>query len=163
MLHSPAYRQRYRDHLKSDFPFLPLIDSPVLFADLVGLGQQLVALHLLQKEGQDMPTFPHSGDNCVENVSYVPPHHHHPGQVWINDRQCFHGVFPETWTFTIGGYALAQKWLKDRKGHRLSFADIHHYRRLCAALATTPRLMAAVDATIDAHGGWPLGAQRHVP
>ena len=163
VLHGPAYRQRYQDHLKSDFPVVPLIGSPALFADLVGLGQQLVALHLLQEERQDMPTFPHSGDNCVENVSYVPPHHHHPGQVWISDRQCFHGVFPETWTFTIGGYAPAQKWLKDRKGHRLSFADIHHYRRLCAALATTPRLMAAVDATIDAHGGWPLGAQRHAP
>ncbi len=163
VLHSPAYRQRYRDHLKSDFPVVPLIGSPALFADLAGLGQQLVALHLLQEEGQDMPTFPHPGDNCVENVSYGPPHHHHPGQVWINAGQCFHGVSPETWTFTIGGHCPAQKWLKDRKGHRLSFADIHHYRRLCAALATTPRLMAAVDATIDAHGGWPLGAQRHVP
>ena len=44
-----------------------------------------------------------------------------------------------------------------------SFTDIDHYRCLCAALATTPRLMAAVDATIDTHGGWSLGAQRHVP
>lgn len=163
VLHSPTYRQRYQDHLKADFPVLPLIGSPALFADLAGLGQQLVALHLLQEEGQDMPTFPHPGHNGVENISYRPPQNHHPGQVWINAKQCFHSVSPETWTFTIGGYAPAQKWLKDRKGHGLSFAHLHHYRRLCAALATTPRLMAAVDATIDAHGGWPLGAQRPVP
>ena len=161
VLHSPTYRQRYQDHLKSDFPVVPLISSPALFADLAGLGQQLVALHLLQEQGQDMPTFPHTGDNCVENVSYGPPQHDHPGQVWINAKQCFHGVAPETWDFTIGGHYPARKWLKDRKGHGLSFTDIHHYRRLCAALATTPRLMAAVDATIDAHGGWPLSAAQH--
>ena len=164
VLHSPTYRQRYQDHLKSDFPVVPLVGSPALFADLAGLGQQLVALHLLQEEGQDMPTFPHPGDNCVENVSYEPPHHHGPGQVWTNAGQCFHGVSPETWDFTIGGHYPARKWLKDRKGHGLSFTDIHHYRRLCAALATTPRLMAAIDAAIDAHGGWPLStAQHHSP
>ena len=161
VLHSPTYRQRYQDHLKSDFPVVPLVGSPALFADLAGLGQQLVALHLLQEQGQDMPTFPHPGDNCVENVSYGPPHHHGPGQVWINAGQCFHGVAPDTWDFTIGGHCPARKWLKDRKGHGLSFTDIHHYRRLCAALATTPRLMAAIDATIAAHGGWPLSAAQH--
>lgn len=164
VLHSPAYRQRYQDHLKSDFPLLPLINSKALFAALVHLGQQLVTHHCLEAEGyEEAPDFSHSGDNHVEAVSYRPPQNHQPGQVWINAKQCFHGVSPETWTFTIGGYAPAQKWLKDRKGHGLSFADLRHYRRLCAALATTPRLMAAVDATIDAHGGWPLGAQRHVP
>lgn len=165
VLHSPTYRQRYQDHLKADFPVLPLIGSPALFAHLVRMGQQLVALHLLQGEEQDMPTFPHPGHNGVENVSYRPPQHGHPGQVWINAQQCFHGVAPETWAFTIGGYCPARKWLKDRKGHGLSFSDIHHYRRLCAALATTPRLMVAVDATIDAHGGWPLSSpvQDHTP
>lgn len=164
VLYSPTYRQRYQDHLKSDFPFVPLIGSPTLFAQLVRLGQKLVALHLLQGEGRRMPTFPHLGHNGVENVSYAPPHHPHPGQVWINAQQCFYGIAPETWTFTIGGYAPAQKWLKDRKGRRLSCADLRHYRRLCAALATTPRLMASVDVAIAAHGGWPLGAgQHHIP
>ena len=161
VLHSPTYRQRYQDHLKADFPVLPLINSPSLFAHLVRLGQQLVALHLLQKQGRNMPTFPYPGHSDVENVSYTPPQDKHPGQVWINTKQCFHGVSPETWAFTIGGYAPAQKWLKDRKGRQLSCTDIHHYRRLCAALATTPRLMAAVDVTIATHGGWPLGAQHH--
>ena len=161
VLHSPTYRQRYQDHLKADFPVFPLINSPSLFAHLVGLGQQLVALHLLREEGQSMPTFPSPGHNDVKGVSYTPPQNNQPGQVWINTKQCFHGVSPETWGFTIGGYAPAQKWLKDRKGRQLSCTDIHHYRRLCAALATTPRLMAAVDVTIAAHGGWPLGAAQH--
>ncbi len=157
VLHSPAYRQRYQDHLKSDFPLLPLISSKALFAALVHLGQQLVTHHCLEaEECEEASEFLHSGDNHVEAVSYRPPHHHHPGQVWINAKQCFHGVSPETWTFTIGGYCPAEKWLKDRKGHVLSFTDIRHYRRICAALAATSHLMASIDKTIAAHGGWPL-------
>ena len=156
VLHSPTYRRRYQDHLKSDFPFLPQITNPHLFADLVHLGQRLVALHLLEEAGQDMPTFPNQGNNCVENIAYASPQKEHPGQVWINAKQCFHGVAPATWSFTIGGYCPAQKWLNSRKGHGLSFADLHHYRHLCAALATTRCLMATIDATIARHGGWPL-------
>ena len=158
LLHSPTYRQRYQDHLKSDFPFLPQITSPALFANLVHLGQRLVALHLLKEEGQALPTFPTPGSNRVENVSYGSPQNNHPGQTWINAKQCFHGVAPETWTFAIGGHCPAQKWLKDRKGHELSFTDLHHYRRLCAALAATGHLMATIDSTIADHGGWPLPA-----
>ena len=157
LLHSPAYRQRYQDHLKSDFPSLPLISSKDLFAVLVDLGQQLVACHCLEMEGyEEAPIFPHLDNNCVKRVSYIPPQNNHPGQVWINAKQYFHGVSPKTWTFTIGGYCPAQKWLKDRKGQVLSFSDLHHYRRLCGALATTPPIMATIDSTIAAHGGWPL-------
>lgn len=159
LLHSPAYRQRYQDHLKSDFPSLPVISSKALFAALVGLGQQLAAHHCLETEDyQDAPEFPHHGDNSIKKPSYTPPQNNHPGQVWINAEQCFHGVSPETWTFTIGGYRPAQKWLKERKGRGLSFADIDHYRRICSALAATSRLMAVIDSTIAAHGGWPLAA-----
>ena len=71
--------------------------------------------------------------------------------------QSFEGVAPETWGFSIGGYRPAEKWLKDRKGRALGFADVARYRRLCAALAETPRIMARIDETIAAHGGWPLG------
>lgn len=157
LLHSPAYRQRYQDHLKSDFPSLPLISSKALFAALVDLGQQLVARHCLEtEEYEEAPVFPHCGDNCVQTVSYTPPQNNHLGQVWINAEQYFHGVAPETWTFTIGGYRPAEKWLKERKGRVLSCTDIDHYRRTCAALATTQHLMAAIDSAIGAHGGWPL-------
>ena len=77
-------------------------------------------------------------------------------RVWINGKQYFDGVVQQTWEFTIGGYQPAEKWLKDRKKRTLSYDDISHYRRLCAALAETPRIMAKIDKTIDAYGGWPL-------
>ena len=78
-------------------------------------------------------------------------------QVFINRGQCFEGIAPQTWEFYIAGYRPAQKWLKDRKNRVLTFNDITHYRRLCAALAEIiAALMARIDNQIESHGGWPL-------
>jgi hypothetical protein len=45
----------------------------------------------------------------------------------------------------IGGYQPAQKWLKDRKGHTLTFDDIEHYRRIIAILIETDKIMKQID------------------
>ena len=156
VLHSPEYRRRYADFLKSDFPRVPMTGDRVLFASLTGLGQHLAALHLMEADADGAPAFPIPGDNRVDKMRYVLPSDDAPGRVWINGKQYFEGVVPETWSFTVGGYQPAGKWLKDRKGRRLSFDDIAHYRRICAALAETPRIMIRIDETIEAHGGWPL-------
>ena len=160
VLHSPEYRRRYADFLKSDFPRVPLTQGRELFSILVGLGQRLAALHLMTAEADDKPAFAREGTNHVERVRYVSPADDTPGQVWINGEQCFEGIAPDTWAFAIGGYRPAEKWLKDRKGRTLSFDELTHYRRICAALAETPRVMGRIDQEIDSHGGWPLGGKR---
>ena len=159
VLHSPEYRRRYADFLKSDFPRVPLPGNRALFADLAGLGARLAALHLMEADGEDKPSFPAGGTNLVERVRYTDPVDGRPGRVSINNTQHFEGVAPETWGFTIGGYRPAEKWLKDRKGRTLTFDDIAWYQRICAALAETPRVMQRIDETIAAHGGWPIGVQ----
>ncbi len=156
VLHSLEYRRRYAGFLKSDFPRVPLTDDKELFAVLVNLGQRLTALHLMEAEGDDPPAFPVVGDNHVGKTRYSPPGSDRPGRVWINDDQYFEGIAPATWAFTIGGYRPAEKWLKDRKGRALSFDDIAWYRRVCAVLAETPRIMGRIDEEIDSRGGWPL-------
>ena len=155
-LHSPEYRRRYADFLKSDFPRVPLTTSLPCFAALAGLGERLASLHLMESEGNDTPTFPVTGDSRVDEERYTLPNGDLPGRVYINSSQYFEGVAPEVWEFTIGGYQPAEKWLKDRRRRTLSYDDIVHYQRICAALAETPRLMARVDETIELHGGWPL-------
>ena len=50
VFHSPAYRSRYAEFLKIDFPRLPLTSNVELFRQLCGLGAQLVGLHLLEDE-----------------------------------------------------------------------------------------------------------------
>ncbi len=59
----------------------------------------------------------------------------------------------EVWKFHIGGYQVCEKWLKDRKGRRLSYDDIDHYQKIVVALAETIRLMREIDEIIPA---WPL-------
>ncbi len=156
VLHSPEYRRRYADFLKSDFPRIPMSGDRALFAALADLGKRLAALHLMEAEGGDAPAFPLAGSNLVSKIRYAPPAGGLPGRAWINREQYFEGIAPETWTFAVGGYRPAEKWLKDRKGRALSFDDIARYRRICAALAETPRIMARIDREINARGGWPL-------
>lgn len=80
----------------------------------------------------------------------------HPGRVWINDRQYIEGVPESAWTFPIGGYLPAQRWLKDRIGRTLGFVEQEEYMRIIWALMETKRLMSEIDASIEQHGGWPL-------
>ena len=159
VLHSPQYRNRYSDFLKSDFPRVPFTCDRPLFAALVALGKRLASLHLMELKGAEAPTFPQAGSNRVDKAYYVPPNGKMPGRVFINRDQYFEGVTPETWEFTIGGYRPAEKWLKDRKGRVLSDDDIDHYRQILAALADTERLMDEIDQIIEQHSGWPEAFQ----
>ena len=156
ILHSPKYRRRYADFLKSDFPRVPLPGDSGLFADLSRTGARLLSLHLMEAEGTDThATFPNAGNNQVDKVRYTPPKGGLPGRVWINREQYFESVEPDIWAFTVGGYRPAEKWLKDRRGRALSDEDIDYYRKIVAALAETRRLMSGIDDVIEQHGGWP--------
>ena len=159
VLHSPQYRHRYADFLKSDFPRVPFTSAPPLFAALVALGERLAFLHLMEQKGAEAPAFPQRGDNRVDRVRYVPPSNGSPGRVFINRKQYFEGVTQEIWDFTIGAYRPAEKWVKDRKARVLSDDDIDHYRQVLAALAGTERLMSEIDELIEQHGGWPEAFQ----
>ncbi|MDQ6967080.1 MAG: type ISP restriction/modification enzyme, partial [Mariprofundaceae bacterium] len=66
-------------------------------------------------------------------------------RIWINDDQCFEDIPLVAWEFYIGGYQPAQKWLKDRRGRKLSFDDILHYQKIIVALTETHRIMQAID------------------
>lgn len=63
------------------------------------------------------------------------------GKVYVNEKQYFDGVPENVWQFMIGGYQVCEKWLKDRRGRKLSYDDIEHYKKVCVALAETLRLM----------------------
>jgi len=52
VFHSPAYRTRYAEFLKIDFPRVPITSDRVLFRNLCQLGANLVALHLLEDDYQ---------------------------------------------------------------------------------------------------------------
>ena len=62
---------------------------------------------------------------------------------------------PTVWSFPIGGYRPAERWLKDRVGRTLGYDDLTTYPRIVNALAETRRLMGEIEASITRHGGWP--------
>ena len=48
MLHSPAYREKYKEFLKIDFPRIPYPKDANTFWQLVKLGGQIREIHLLE-------------------------------------------------------------------------------------------------------------------
>ena len=101
-------------------------------------------------------SFHTAANNVIEEVRYQPPQGKEPGRVWINDRQYVEGVPEAAWTFPIGGYLPAQRWLKDRIGRTLGYEEQAEYQRIIWALLETRRLMTEIDTCIKQHGGWPL-------
>lgn len=140
-LHSPKYREKYKEFLKIDFPRVPYPKNEESFKKLVGLGTELRLLHLLesQKLNQFITTYPNDGSNIIEKPEYK------NGNVYINKEQYFGNVPELAWNFYIGGYQPAQKWLKDRKGRTLTNSDLEHYQKIIIALTETNRLMQEID------------------
>ncbi len=112
----------------------------------------------MEKLAPTITTYPVAGENKVGKVRYTAPGEGGSdiGRVWINREQYFEGVPPEVWNFHVGGYQVCQKWLKDRKGRKLTYDDLTHYQHIVSALDETIRLMSEIDAAIEAHGGWPI-------
>lgn len=147
VLHSPNYREMYKEFLKIDFPRIPYPVDSVSFWKLVVLGKQIRELHLLEsdKVNDFISSYPKSGDNIVGKTAF------NEGKVFINDTQYFDNVPEVAWNFYIGGYQTAQKWLKDRKDRELSFEDIRHYNQMIVALVETDRLMKEIDNVIKSN------------
>lgn len=145
VLHSPNYREKYKEFLKIDFPRVPYPKNQKTFFDLVALGSQLRQIHLLESEVTEkyITQYPEDGDNVVVKPIYK------DGNVYINPTQYFANVPEVAWNFYIGGYQPAQKWLKDRKDLELSYEDILHYQKIIVALTETDRIMGEIDAVFE--------------
>jgi hypothetical protein len=165
VLHSPGYRSRYSEFLKSDFPRIPIPKNRSIFSALTLFGHELVALHLLKVEDAGVlknPEYRFVGTKEARVERGFPKFEN--GKVMINELRWFEDVPKESWEFHVGGYQVLQKWLKDRAakggkkpspGRVLTDEDILHYRRVIVALTETRRVMAEIDRAIEEHGGWP--------
>ena len=170
VFHSPGYRSRYEAQLKLDFPRVPQPGGVGLFRELAKAGNSLLALHLLEspKAWHAISTYIGPKEPAVGRAGWS------DGTVWLdagktNAREGhratkpgtigFFGVPEEVWDFRVGGYQVCHKWLKDRKGSALTDEEIAQYQKIVVALSETIRIMAEVDETIEAHGGWPAAFQ----
>ena len=144
VLYANLYRAQYAAFLKTDFPRIPFTQDDGLFRRMGAYGQQLVALHLLKSPELEPPLikFQGAGESLVEKLQYEQM----TQRVRINACQSFEGVPAEVWEYRIGGYQVCQKWLKDRKGRRLTLAEVKQYGKIVTALHKTRAIQAQIDA-----------------
>ena len=160
VLHSPEYRHRYANFMKSDFPRIPLPTNRALFSALILPGERLVSLHLMEADDRRAaPAFQSSGSNQVDQVRYAPPSSGLPGASGLIANSISRVSSRKSGRPPSAATARLRKWLKDRKGRTLSEDDIDHYRKIVAALTDTRRLMTEIDEVIGKHGGWPRAFQ----
>lgn len=148
VLHSPTYRETFAEFLKIDFPRIPYPSSPEVFAHVSDKGEQLRRLHLMEAPAIGDTPYPYTGEGDDMVAAGFPKIEH--GRVLINKTQGFDAVPPVAWTFHIGGYQPAQKWLKDRRGRALSWDDIGHYQKIVKILVETNRIMREIEFSLDA-------------
>lgn len=146
VLHCPAYRATYAEFLKIDFPRIPWPATPDEFWDVSAKGTTLRKLHLMDPATIGPTPYPFKG----EGNAVVDKPRFEEGKVWINATQYFDAAPAISWTFYIGGYQPAQKWLKDRKGRALNLEDVKHYQRILKILAETDRIMQTITMTLEA-------------
>ena len=78
VLHSPNYREKYKEFLKIDFPRVPYPKDKETFWQLVKLGGEIREIHLLESLpiaiGMDkyITQYPIDGDHIVRKIKYIP-------------------------------------------------------------------------------------------
>ncbi|MCJ7515178.1 MAG: N-6 DNA methylase [Dehalococcoidia bacterium] len=144
VLHANTYRKKYAEFLKTDFPRVPFTKDYSLFLEIGELGKRLVDLHLMRSAELDSPIarLQGSGDCKVDKPDYQ----RGEKRIYINKSQYFEGVEEVVWEYQIGGYQVAEKWLKDRKGRPLSPDDIRHYCKVITILKKTIEVQQDIDA-----------------
>ena len=140
ILYCKSYRKKYNDQLKYDFPSIPYPTNAEQFRALAQVGKKLFDIHLpdLYYRNSKSPvvlselsTYKFINDTVVLNGSLV--------------IQAFTGVKEKM----LGGYAPADKWLKDRKGKAITESDIAIYKRIIQTLAETDTLMEEIESIIS--------------
>jgi len=126
-----------------DFPRIPFTKDHSLFLQMAELGQSLIDLHLMESPVLDKPItkFHGEGNNKVEQVKY---NELHLG-VWINDQQHFERIPAEIWNYQIGGYQICDKWLKMRKGKKLTVDEIERFCKVVTAIYETIEIQEDID------------------
>lgn len=143
VLHSPKYRETYKEFLKIDFPRVPYPKNKEEFWNLVPFGTALRELHLL--ESKELESFNLGISFIGEDDAVIEKPLWKEDKVYINNEQYFDNISKEVFDFYIGGYQPAQKWLKDRKGRTLTSEDIIHYKKMCVAMKRTIETVLHID------------------
>jgi len=151
-LFSRQYRERYSSLLRVDFPRVFFTTHRTLRDTLIELGERLVNLHLL-RDPLPSPVTSRRGNGDWRVSAGYPKYN--AERVEINKTHWIEGVSPDVWAYQVGSHQVCRKWLKDRRGRRLSDNDLDQYESIIAAIAETIEIERQIDTAIESFGGWP--------
>ena len=148
VLYAPAYRRKYAEFLRTDFPRIPFTADWDLFVEFANIGARLAELHLLKSSelGPPVCRFEGEGDSMVattksKGLRYDPDEQ----RMYINRDQYFAPISIAAYEYLIGGYQVCDKWLKDRRDRRLELDDIRTYCRMVTAIGLTLEIQQELD------------------
>ena len=143
VLHSPNYCGRYAEFLRRDFPRIPFPESNDEFKRYAAIGNELIAAHLLHANcnGKYGELCGDGTSRKVENVRY----NENGGHLYFNKNEYFAPLPPEVFNFQIGGYKPLDRYLKSRKGRKLSLEEITNFQQAANAIAFTIAKMHEID------------------
>ena len=143
VLHCPAYRTKYLEFLKIDFPRINFDVDLTSFNRLAIIGQELIDAHLMKK----IPTskigeaeFDDKQNFIVEKVAYNQENQ----RLYFNKTCYFTNVSLKVWEFKIGGYQVLDKYLKSRKDIDIS-EDLNHIQNIIKVLEFTITKMNEIE------------------
>jgi len=133
IMHSPQYRERYREFLRIDFPRVPFPKSTEVFTELSIAGRLLMRAHLLRDNFGDKVKMLGGGDDyTVGRVRYDEAER----RLYFNMTKYLAPISPELAELQIGGYKPLEKYLKSRKGRDV-FGDLERLQQIGNALQFT--------------------------
>ncbi len=140
ILHSPNYRKKYAEFLRMDFPRIPFPKETTEFKRLSKIGNELIDAHLLKRNCDGKVEL--HGDK-TEVVSTVK--HDKGERLYFNKHQYFAPIPLSTYNFQISGYKPLDKFLKSRKGRKLSLGEITTMKKAANAIIFTMKKIQEID------------------
>ncbi len=114
MLHHPQYRERYAENLKRDLPHIPLLHRKEAFLACVGIGKQLMDIHLHYEQAEEYQLKWIENHNVpfsrrVEKMRLTPDR----TAVIVNESLTLSGIPQECFQYRLGNRS-ALEWVIDQ-------------------------------------------------
>ena len=140
VLWAPAYRERYAELLRHDFPRIPFPPEWEIFDRVAALGRELIDLHLLRdpRLGETPVHLQGDGGRPLAQRRGARVYRPAEGRVLLDGETLWlDGIAVPVWYRRIGGYQVLDRWLAARAGQRLGVEEIEHLRKVVGALERT--------------------------
>lgn len=148
VLSCPSFGNRYFKFLKIDFPQIPITRNLKVFEEISELGNSLVKADS-QMEAIDV-SMCGEGNNTIQIIKWDDGEE----KLFFNKTQWFSKIKKSDFEYTIGGFIVIEKWLKDRKGESCN----KHLLKSLGVAVKSIRFRISIQNQLEElilnHGGW---------